>query len=53
MFVKFLIVATAIFIGGPIENEGGKEAIQAKGLKPALETAIEQGQPVDYSKLND
>lgn len=53
MFVKFLIVSTFIVLAGPIENEGGREAIEEKGFKPAVEQAVKDRQAVDYSKLND
>ena len=53
MFVQFLIMAGIIFTAGPIHNEGGAAAIQDKGLKDAALTAVDERDPLDYSKLND
>jgi len=52
MFVKFFIFAAIIGTAGPGHNEGGFEAIAEKGAKPAIEAAISQRKPLDYSKLN-
>lgn len=53
MFVPFFIFAIWIAAIGPGHNEGGFDAIEAKGLKAALEQAWEEREPLDYSKLND
>lgn len=53
MFVKFLIFSTFLILAGPIENEGGREAINEKGFKEAVSNAWDEKQPLDYSKLND
>lgn len=42
-----------IVVAGPIHNEGGAEAIKEKGVKSAAITALDERQPLDYSKLND
>ncbi len=39
MFALFTIACLAIFVAGPLHNEGGADAIQAKGTVVALETA--------------
>lgn len=52
MFLKFLFFATLI-TAGAVENEGGREAIQEKGFKAAVQDAWDQREPVDYTKLND
>ncbi len=49
MFVPFLIFAGWIFAFGPGHNEGGFDAIEAKGFKPALEQALEEA---DASSLH-
>jgi hypothetical protein len=41
MFVQFFIAMLAIVAIGPLENEGGRKAMEAKGVKPAVEAAIE------------
>lgn len=51
--LPFIIFASAIFIAGPIENEGGRQAIQDKGLKVAAEQAWADRETFDYSKLNN
>lgn len=53
MFVQFLIVATVIIIGGPIENEGGRQAVMEKGFEQSAKQAWRERKPVDYSKLNN
>jgi len=53
MLAEFFIAALAIFTAGPLHNEGGAQAIEEKGTKVAIETAVANRQPLDYSKLND
>lgn len=53
MFVKFLIIATGIIIGGPIYNEDGGEALKNKGFEKSIKAAWAEREPLDYSKLND
>lgn len=48
MLAQFTIALLAIFAAGPLENEGGRKAVEAKGVKAAAEAAIEQA---DGSKL--
>lgn len=52
MFVPFLIVVGMIGVFAA-HNEGGFECMQTEGAKPCIERAIEQAEPVDYSKMND
>lgn len=52
MFPIFVIFSGIIFTAGPGHNEGGFDAIAEKGLKPAIETAIDERELLDYSKLN-
>ena len=42
MFAKFLIHALVILAFGPLSNEGGANAIRDKGIKQAVEQAIEE-----------
>lgn len=53
MLAYFFISSLAIFAAGPLHNEGGAQAIEEKGTKAAIETAVAERQPLDYSKLND
>ena len=53
MLAQFFIAFLAILALGPLENEGGREAVEAKGEKAAFEQAIKEADPVDYSRLND
>ena len=47
----FLFIATLI-AGGAFANEGGHKCIEQDGIKTCVERMVDQGQPVDYSKLN-
>jgi hypothetical protein len=44
MFVKFLILAGIIFTAGPVHNEGGGDAVQEKGFRPAIKEAIKESE---------
>lgn len=52
MLVKFIIVLLVMTATG-VENEGGREALEEKGLKASLEAVIEQRETVDYTKMNE
>lgn len=39
---KFIIGFGVILAAGPLENEGGREAVQDKGVKAAATQAIEE-----------
>lgn len=52
MFVKFIIVMIGLTAAN-LEIEGGREAIEEKGIKASIEQAIKEREPLDYSKLND
>jgi len=52
MFVPFLIIVGMIGTFAA-HNEGGFACVEAEGLKPCIERAIDQAEPVDYSKMND
>ncbi len=50
MLVFFIMTVIA---GGAFANEGGHQCIEQDGFKTCVERMLDQGQPVDYSKLND
>lgn len=55
MFItKFIIALLAITAAGPLANEGGAQCIEneATTVKECVENAIDNRQPLDYSKLN-
>jgi hypothetical protein len=51
--VQFIIAFGIILVGGPGHIEGGIEAVEAKGVKPAVEAAVEQRQPYDSGTLKN
>lgn len=56
MFVQFLIATMAIIVAGPLEIEGGKEAVLEQGIVPALERAWDQRDTeahADQSRYNN
>lgn len=42
MLAQFTIALLAILAVGPLENEGGRKAVEAKGVKQAAEQAIDE-----------
>ena len=52
MFVKFFVALMAIFVAGPLHNEGGAEAIQQKGVKEAAKAAYQEAKLENPHKYN-
>lgn len=52
MFAKFLIVVLMQLTAGT-HIEGGFDCYAENGAKPCIESAWENREPVDYSKMND
>jgi len=47
----FFIVSLLIIGFGPLYNEGGYQAVEAKGAKAALVQAVEEREPYDSGSL--
>lgn len=46
MLAKFFIAFLFAFTAGPLHNEGGSDAIEAKGVKASVEQAIDEREPL-------